>query len=60
MSAQNTNLESGEKEEKFSTGASLEIPGPTLLNVVNTPLKFVAKSLLSKETINTENIRINT
>ena len=43
MSKQNTSLESGESIWKFSTGPTLEIPGPTLFIVVRTPLKDVAK-----------------
>ena len=49
ISKLNTILESGENMWKFSTGPTLEIPGPTLFIVVRTPLKDVAKSKLSIE-----------
>ena len=47
MSKLNTILERGENIWKFSTGPTFEIPGPTLLIVVRTPLNDVAKSKLS-------------
>ena len=60
MSKLNTILERGENIWKFSTGPTFEIPGPTLLIVVRTPLNDVAKSKLSMDTISTDATRINT
>lgn len=51
MSKQNTNFDSTEKEEKFSTGPTPAIPGPVLFSVVKTELNVVAKSKLFNDTI---------
>ena len=60
ISKLNTILESGENIWKFSTGPTFDIPGPTLFMGVRTPLKDVAKSKLSIDTISTDAASINT
>ena len=47
---QNTSFDNGENIWKFSTGPTMEIPGPTLFSVVSTELNVVAKSKLLIET----------
>ena len=60
ISIENTILDSTEKDWKFSTGPTLEIPGPTLLSMVSTPDTVVAKSKLSSATSKTEMPNTNT
>ena len=44
MSNIRTNLENGEKIEKFCVGPTRFNPGPILFNTVTTEVKFVEKS----------------
>ena len=57
MSKQKTIFEKSENAEKFSTGPTAAIPGPTLLIVVNTLLNVVAKSKLLIEIKSTESTK---
>ena len=60
ISKQKTSFDKTENLWKFITGPTCEIPGPTLLSVVRTPLNEVAKSKLSMDTSSVDTTRINT
>ena len=55
-----TNFEKTEKLEKLPAGPTSARPGPMLLMVVSTAVKFVTRSLPSNATIKTDEAKIIT
>ena len=58
MSKISTIFENGEKKLKFWVGPTSESPGPMLLIVAVTAVKFVVKSWLSMEMQSTDSAKI--
>lgn len=60
ISNMKTNFEKKEKFEKLPAGPTSARPGPMLLMVVSTAVKFVTRSLPSNATIKTDEAKIIT
>lgn len=60
ISNMKTNFEKTEKFEKLPVGPTSARPGPMLLMVVSTAVKFVTRSLPSNATIKTDEAKIIT